>query len=107
MKLHRVRRAALNPMFSRKLVLVLKDVVQDKASKLSNRIESGSRDGDPKGVDFHFGFRAVRVDVITDYAFGDCYNLLEKDGFGKYFFDMVKRSISILPLHVNHARRKD
>jgi hypothetical protein len=38
--------------------------------------------------DLHYGFRAVSVDVITDYAFGDCYNLLEKDDFGKYFFDV-------------------
>ena len=45
-ELHRVRRAALNPMFSRKLVLELEDVVQYKASKLSNRIESGLKDGD-------------------------------------------------------------
>jgi hypothetical protein len=95
-ELHRVRRAALNPMFSRKLVLELEDVVQDKASKLSNRIESGTKDGNPEGVDLHFGFRAVSVDVITDYAFGDCYNLLEKDDFGKYFFDMVKGTIRYL-----------
>jgi hypothetical protein len=90
-------------MFSRKLVLKLEDVVQDKASKLSNRIESGTKDGGPEGVDLHFGFRAVGVDVITDYAFGDCYNLLEKDDFGKYFFDMVKGTIGILLLHVTHA----
>jgi len=48
-------------MFSRKLVLELEDVVQDKASKLSNRIESGTKDGDPEGVDLHFWFRAVMI----------------------------------------------
>jgi hypothetical protein len=87
-ELHHVRRAALNPMFSRKLVLELEDVVQDKASKLSSRLESGLKDGNPSGVDLHFGFRAASVDVITDYAFGDCYNLLEEEDFGKYFFDV-------------------
>lgn len=95
-----MRRAALNPMFSRKLVLELEDIVQDKAFKLSNRIESGLKDGDPKGVDLHFGFRAVSVDIITDYAFGDCYNFLEREDFGKYFFDMVKGTIGIPPSHV-------
>lgn len=92
-ELHRVRRAALSPMFSRKLVLELEDVVQDKAYKLSKRLESGLKDGNPNGVDLHYGFRAVSVDVITDYAFGDCYNLLEKEDFGKYFFEMVKGTI--------------
>ncbi len=97
-----MRRAALNPMFSRKLVLELEDVVQDKASKLSDRLESGLKSGNPDGVDLHFGFRAVSVDVISDYAFGDCYNLLERADFGKYFFDMVKGTIGIPPPNVTY-----
>jgi hypothetical protein len=58
-ELHRVRRAALSPMFSRKL----EDAVQDKAAKLLNRLESGLKDGNPISVNLHYGFRAVSVDV--------------------------------------------
>ena len=92
-ELHRVRRAAQSPLFSRKIVLQLENVVHDKANKLSKRIESGLEDGNPNGVDLHYGFRAVSVDVITEYAFNDCYNLLDRDDFGYPFFAMVKGTI--------------
>ncbi|KAE8440479.1 hypothetical protein EG329_007445, partial [Mollisiaceae sp. DMI_Dod_QoI] len=87
--LHRVRRTALNPFFSRKMVLELEDVVQDKARKLcalaSRKFSTG------KALDLHHAFRAVSIDVITDYAFADCYNLLERDDIGKEFFEMIQR----------------
>ena len=87
-EVHRVRRAALNPLFSRRAVLELEDVVHDKAAKLLRRLEAGIKDAGV--VDLHYGFRAVSVDVITDYAFNDCYNLLNQDDFGRAFFAMVK-----------------
>jgi hypothetical protein len=92
-ELHRIRRRALDPMFSRKVVLELEAVVQDKANKLSRRLEKGLEDGSANGVNMHHGFRAVSVDVITEYAFNDCYNQLDKDDFGHSFFAMVKGTI--------------
>ena len=29
------------------------------------------------------------MDVVTDYAFDNCYNLLDKPGFGLEYFEMV------------------
>ncbi len=63
-------------MFSRKKVLELEDVIQDKVAKISKGLETGLKSGDPSGVDLYYGFRAVSVDVITDYAFNDCCNLV-------------------------------
>lgn len=37
---HRVRRAALNPFFSRKKTLELEEIVQQKARKLVSRMQS-------------------------------------------------------------------
>jgi cytochrome P450 len=87
-EVHRVRRAALNPLFSRKMVLELEDVVQSKAQKLYSRLADALAAGTP--IDLHHGFRAVSVDVITDYAFDSCYNLLDRQDFGVDFFAMVR-----------------
>ncbi len=87
-ELHRVRRAALNPLFSRKRVLDLEDIVHEKVEKLCSRMEQARGTDEP--VDLHHGFRSVSVDVITDYAFDNCYNLLEADDLGKSFSDMIK-----------------
>ncbi|KAI9766654.1 MAG: hypothetical protein M1839_004794 [Geoglossum umbratile] len=84
---HRVRRAALNPHFSRKTVLTLEDVVHSKAQRFCNRVADALQAGSP--ADLHHGYRAVSVDVITDYAFDDCYNLLDRPGFGRDYFDMM------------------
>ena len=83
-----MRRAALNPLFSRKMVLELEEVVQSKAQTLYRRLADALAAGTP--IDLHHGFRAVSVDVITDYAFNSCYNLLDRADFGVDFFAMVR-----------------
>lgn len=85
---HRVRRAAINPLFSRKVVLDLEGVVQSKVKKLCQLVSERIKAGKP--IDLHHGFRAVSVDVITDYAFDNCYNLLDSPKLGKEFFDMIR-----------------
>jgi len=87
-ELHRVRRAALNPLFSRKMVLELEEVVQSKVKKLCRRLTEALAARQP--IDLHHGFRAVSVDVITDYAFDNCHNLLDRTDFGVDFFAMVR-----------------
>ncbi|KIM93253.1 hypothetical protein OIDMADRAFT_173290 [Oidiodendron maius Zn] len=87
-EIHRVRRAALNPLFSRRMVLELEDVVQSKARKLYLRLVDALAAG--TALDLHHGFRAVSVDVITDYAFDNCYDLLDREDFGVNFFAMVR-----------------
>ncbi|KAH8704058.1 cytochrome P450 [Talaromyces proteolyticus] len=87
-EVHRAKRAALNPFFSRKRVLELEEVVQAKAIKLESRIRS-ALNGEGH-IDLHHGFRAVSVDVITDYAFNNCYDFLERADFGVEFFNMIR-----------------
>jgi len=89
-ELHRRRRAPLNPFFSRRAVLELEDVVQDKAQKLCNRVQDGLDAGRP--VNMHDGFRGLSMDVITDYAFDDCWDQLGREDMGAWFCDMVRNS---------------
>lgn len=87
-ELHRVRRGALNPLFSKRAVLQLEDVVQAKVEKLmdsaSHKLERG------ESVDLYHGFRALSVDVITDYAFDNCYNQLDTPDYASGFFNMLQ-----------------
>jgi len=86
-ELHRIRRGRLAPMFSRAKVLELEDVVQARTEKLCGRIAEAFEAGG--SVNLHYGFRAVSVDVITEYAWGNCYELLSRPNFGKEYFDSV------------------
>ena len=87
-EVHKIRRGAMNPMFSRKMVLDLEALVQDKAHKACRRTQEGIDKGVP--VDLHHIFRSVSMDVISEFAFNKCYDFLEKDDLGAYFFRMVR-----------------
>jgi cytochrome P450 len=85
---HRVRRGRLNPFFSRKMVLELEGIVHTKAEKLCALVADKFKKNEE--VDIHHGFRAVSVDIISDYAFGECYDLLDRPDLGMEFFFMVQ-----------------
>lgn len=87
---HRQRRAPLNPFFSRRKVFEMEDIVQEKVAKLCRLVQDGLARGVP--VDLHNGFRAISVDVITDYAFDDCWNQLDRDDLGAWYSAMVRES---------------
>ncbi|KAL8963291.1 MAG: hypothetical protein Q9193_000431 [Seirophora villosa] len=88
-EIHRTRRGDLNPFFSRKAVFDHEHVVQDKAMRLMGRIAEAL--DSETAVDVHHGLRAVSIDVITDYAFGESYRLLDQPDLGFEFFDLVQR----------------
>jgi hypothetical protein len=70
------------------MVLELESVIQDKAEKLCALVTRKFAAGEP--VDLHHAFRAVSIDVITDFAFNKRYNLLDRSDLGRQFFLMVR-----------------
>lgn len=86
---HRIKRARLSPFFSKKKVLELEGSVQKKAGKLCAMLTEKFSLGET--VDLHHGFRALSVDIITDYAFNQCYGLLDSPDLGKHFFHIIER----------------
>lgn len=84
---HRLRRSALNPFFSRTKVLALESIIQEKASLLTSLIQDAFKDG--KELNLHWLFRSISVDVITEYAFGDCYNLMKSPDLGEAFLGIL------------------
>lgn len=87
-ELHRRRRAVLTPFFARKMVLELEDVVQNKAEKLCALVSKKLAAGEPANL--HQAFRAVSVDVASDYAFGQSYGLLNSPDLGATFFRLTR-----------------
>jgi cytochrome P450 len=82
--LHRVGRAAINPVFSRKAALQLEYVIQAKTQTLAHRMEDILSKGKP--VDLHHGYRALAVDIVTDCSFHNCYDQLDTPNFGAGLF---------------------
>lgn len=62
--------------------------MQEAAKKLVSRMQSAFET--TGRLDLHYAFRAVSVDVITDYAFDESYRLLDAPDFGKEFFELIR-----------------
>lgn len=85
--IHRRTRSPMEPFFSRRSVLELEDICQEKAAKICRIVEDSVSRGKP--VDLHAGFRGISVDVITEYAFNDCWDQLDRPDLGQWFSDMT------------------
>jgi hypothetical protein len=62
-------------------------LVDSSIEKLEGIITSKFSRGE--AVDLHHAFRAISVDVITEYAFGESYELLARDDLGREFWDLT------------------
>ncbi|KAL5319155.1 hypothetical protein ACEPPN_012204 [Leptodophora sp. 'Broadleaf-Isolate-01'] len=85
---HRQRRAPLDHFFSRRAVLGLEDIVQEKVKKLCRRMHDSLDASKP--VDLRAGTRAVSIDVLSEYAFDDCWNHLDVEDFAAWFSEAVR-----------------
>ena len=86
-KAHRIRRAVFEPLFSRRTVLLLESVVQSHVSKLLNKVKVLKTKGE--AISLHRAFACVSVDVITEYATNQCWDVMDKEDFGDEFFRMI------------------
>lgn len=85
--LHAIRRAPLNPMFSKRSIAKFEPVIQEKIELMCKGIAAAKEK--EKVLILSDAFDAYAGDVITEYCFGFCYNHLEspefKDNFHKAF----------------------
>ena len=71
---HKEKRAALSPLFTQRAVLDLEPVIQKQIDRLNERLMEHSKDD--KAVNFHFAFRAVAVDIVTDFCYATPYKFV-------------------------------
>lgn len=76
---HRMRRAALNPFFSKKSVAELMPVIQSGINGLCERLREFRATGAPANI--INAYSAMTVDVITDYAFATSMGNLDTPDF--------------------------
>ncbi|MCJ1438149.1 hypothetical protein MMC27_007536 [Xylographa pallens] len=73
--LHKTRRGALAPFFSRQSTLALEPMIHEKVEKTCSRLDEYKKSGAP--MDLRLLFSCMTTDIITDYAFPHSFNLLE------------------------------
>lgn len=71
-----MRRAPLNPFFSKGSVLKYAGIIQACTEKLCERLEGFCESETP--IDLRVVFSALTIDVISKYSYGESYNSLEK-----------------------------
>lgn len=92
--IHRQRRAAVSNFFSNSSIRQLEPIIRSTMGKLLERLEETSRAGSPP-LQIHHVFKACTSDVITKYAFGDCFNFMERNDFGKPYFNATDLFFSL------------
>jgi len=82
---HRRRRNAVNAFFSNNSIRRLEPILQERLRTLLGRIRSSSEQHE--ALEMHPIFRACTNDVITTYAFGRSFDLLDRPDFGVPYFE--------------------
>ena len=85
--LHRRRRAALAPAFSKRAVNRLEPLIQHAVNVLLDRLRGFQKRGEP--VHMGYAWSALTADVITEYSFGKSFGLLSDPDFATSWYDML------------------
>lgn len=72
--LHKLRRGALAPFFSRRNILALEPMITEKVEKTCSRLEEHKKSQSP--IDLRLLFSCMTTDIITAYVFPHCFDLL-------------------------------
>lgn len=82
---HRLRRNSINNFFSIASIRRVEPSIKEKLERMLGRWQQGAgKDG--KVLHMHTVFKAYASDVITTYAFGDCFHFLEEEDWGHSYF---------------------
>ncbi|KAG0651719.1 Cytochrome P450 monooxygenase [Hyphodiscus hymeniophilus] len=78
--LHKIRRKALNPFFSKSQISALWPYIVEKSERLCSVVEESYCD-DAKPLYLTRAIGCFALDVVTEYSFGKTFNHLDKPGF--------------------------
>ncbi|KAL4938472.1 hypothetical protein BDV06DRAFT_215067 [Aspergillus oleicola] len=109
---HRLRRSALNPLFSRTAIQRMTPRIQDRLRLLCQRLDKITLSTGI--VDLGTAYTAFAADCITDYCFGSSLDLIHSPDFAADWIEMVaapselghlvKQCPWILPLLIQFPR---
>lgn len=88
--MHRMRRNSVNGFFSIASIRRVEPIIKEKLEKMLARWHQGaSIDG--KILHMHTVFKAYASDIITTYAFGDCFHFLDEKDWGRAYFSSTDK----------------
>ncbi|KAB8210099.1 putative benzoate 4-monooxygenase cytochrome P450 [Aspergillus parasiticus] len=104
-ELHRLRRSALNPFFSKKSVNDLVPVMWRPIDILRKRLQQAAQTGDM--LNMKYIYAAVTLDIINAYCFAHEPHSMDQPDFGRKGFDDVDSflEMSLLNIHNPWAMR--
>jgi hypothetical protein len=83
-ELHKLRRRAFEPFFSRAKVLKLELLVREGVENVCKRLQEARMSQQPANMSLLY--RSLTADVICEYAFADSYDFLNKPQESSSFF---------------------
>ncbi|KAI1171810.1 benzoate 4-monooxygenase cytochrome P450 [Nemania sp. FL0916] len=95
-EIHRRRRAALNPFFSKRSIGQLEPMIMEKIDRLSARLSQSCRKGDV--VNLSYATAALTMDVISSYSFGTDIGNLKREDWGREWLDAFRLVGQIRPV---------
>lgn len=86
--LHRMRRASINPYFSKQKINQLEPVIRAIVEKLCTRIAEKPKNGLP----IRLAYESFGTDVITKYCFDRSYDCLDDPEFNPTYHDTITKA---------------
>ncbi len=83
-ELHRLRRAALAPFFSKKRVFEFQPVIRQKVDKLCQRLTQLYERG--AVIHWHTAMTALAGDIISEYSFAKSYDHLDSPDLSESYY---------------------
>ncbi|RDW77525.1 hypothetical protein BP6252_05578 [Coleophoma cylindrospora] len=78
---HRLRRAAINPFFSKKSIVAIEPIILTQISSLSSLFRGYLASG--KTLDLRVAYSSLTLDIISAYCFGESWNCLKDEAKGE------------------------
>lgn len=95
-KVHQTRRAALDPYFSQRAVIKIQDSLQQLVDRMCERMHDKIAQDDP--IPLFYAYRSLTIDLISEYVFGERFDLLEREDWGKSFYHAFRCVMEVTPL---------
>ncbi|KAL9065034.1 MAG: hypothetical protein Q9161_008488 [Pseudevernia consocians] len=102
--LHRFRRDALSPFFSKASVAKLDPLIQSKVRQLCSQMEKHAGSGKP--VSISMAFSCMTTDVVTEFAFTRTYNFLDSESFEPNFHKAIAAATEMGPVDLRAQIRE-
>lgn len=83
-EVHRRRSGALKPFFAASAISKIEPLIGDVVNRLTDRMTVFAKEG--KAIPLFYAYRCMTVDIISEYAFGSQFGLIDREDWGESFY---------------------